>query len=160
MKFLRRNWVGVMFCGLGLLLVVAFPIVRHSNRAYRAAPACRSVSSSGCRVTREVEVTGVRRHGTIRDPSQELRFGTFGGGAVHYSANFSEHNLGPGAVQLGEMVSVEIWHGKVTAMTVGKTTYRSYVAQSAPWWLVPMGLLLAVLGVLMIKTGTAGTSVS
>ena len=73
------------------------------------------------------------------------------------TANFRQRRVRPGTVRAGQTLSVEVWDGKVTALNVDQRTYRSFVAQPAPWWLIPAGLVLTGLGVLMMATGTAGT---
>lgn len=158
MQFLRRNWVGVMFCFLGLLVAIAFPFVWRQNRVYRAAAPCApSAPTSDCRAALVAEVLEVERHGSRRSPTQRISFLVYGGPVSLISASFSDKGAGAAVVKAGDTVSVELWDRKITAMTVDRTTYRSFEAQKAPWWLIPMGLLLAILGVIMIATGTAGT---
>jgi hypothetical protein len=79
-QFLRRNWVGVMFCAIGLMLVVVFPFVRSQDRAYRsAAPCTASAPASACRATLAAEVPKMERHGSAGHPNREISFLIYGG---------------------------------------------------------------------------------
>lgn len=158
MQFLRRNWVGLMFCALGLMMVLGYPVVRHRQHAYAAAAPCPpGRATSTCRLSRAVQVATIDRH--VSSHGAVTRRITFRAGAGSYEATFDGDDLPTGVVQSGQAVTVELWHRKVTGMTIGGTTYRSLYVQKAPWWLVPLGLLLAALGALMMKTGVAGSSV-
>jgi hypothetical protein len=157
-QFLRRNWVGLMFCTLGLLVLILVPFEWHRQHAYRAAATCpASAPAYGCRWQRLAEVAAVsvhhESHGAV---NREVAFLA---GSDHYYAHFSGDRLGPGVVRPGQMVSVEVWHHKVTAMSVGPETYRSFYIQSVPWLILFLAPLLIVMGVVMIATGVAGTSV-
>jgi hypothetical protein len=154
-QFLRRNWVGLMFCAFGLLLVAVFPILLRREHRYRTAPECRSETPSrDCRFQTQASVIGVEHHGS---GSERLEFELLVG-TDRYDPQFSTDDLRPGIVETGQTIAVEIWRGKVVAITVGSDTYRSLYLQPIPWWLVPGGLVLLTLGVVMMRTGTAGTS--
>jgi len=84
---------------------------------------------------------------------------TFRAGNGSYEATFDDDDLPAGVVHAGQTVTVELWHRKVTGMTVDGTAYRSLYIQKAPWSLIPLGLVLVALGALMMATGVAGTSV-
>jgi len=146
-----------MFCSVGLLLAIVYPFARREDRAYRTAARCPSAPTSDSRATLVAEVLEVKRQGTSRSATQKISFLMYGGPVSLVSAYFSREGNGSDVVKVGQTVSVELWGRKITAMTVGQTTYRSFVAQKAPWWLIPMGLVLVAMGVLMIAAGRAGT---
>jgi hypothetical protein len=156
---MRRNWVGLMFCALGLVMVIAFPFAWRENRSYRAAAACPpSAPRSDCRATLTAEVLEVEERSS-RSPSRKVSFLIYEGPVALADASFPGRKLGPSAVRAGQSVSVEVWDKKVTKMIIDGEAHRSFRAQAAPWWLVPAGLGLAALGVVMILMGAAGTYV-
>ena len=153
--FFRRNWLSLVFLFFGLVFFAGGAQSTWKAHQYNRAPVCGKVLSPDCRRSAVMKVADVRRgsgysaHKTTRvvtlvpdDPAGYLspRMG-------YFDAN----RVTPAVVSPGQSVTAELWHGGVIAMTVTGHRYESYAVEHGTWWLIPLGLVLAVLGAVSVR---------
>lgn len=138
-EIFRQAWRPALFLLVGAVLLFVGIGDYVEWVAYEAAPGCSTSAVTDCRADREVRVVGTETQNTKSGRQTVVHFSSQYG-----SATFWASNVPAASVPEGASVTVEVWRGKVTAMTVGGITHPSFALVSDAWNVIGAGLAIVL----------------
>ena len=154
-RIVRTGWYALLMICVGVLILPLGINGYQEFVSYSASPRCVAAPSYDCRQLRPAVVAGVANQTTRSGPETTVDFA----GAVG-SATFYADAVGPSAVAKGTTVTVEVWHGKVTAIVLDDVDHHSFATQSDAWILIPLAIGMFLLGVVSLALTAATTESS
>jgi len=138
--FLRSGGRALLLIVVGLVVLPLAISSYGSYLDYRAAPACEAAHRVDCRELRQLQVSAVQiQHAKS---GQETSVDFAGG----YSATFYADDVPPTALEVGGVVTAEVWRGTVTAVVIDGKKHESFGSQSDAWIGIALGAAMLILG--------------
>jgi hypothetical protein len=151
-RIMRTGWYALLMICVAVFILPLGINGYQEFVSYSASPRCVAAPSYDCRQLRPAVVTGVATQTTRSGQETTVDFA----GAVG-SATFYSDAVGPSAVAKGTTVTVEVWHGKVTAIVLDDVEHHSFATQSDAWILIPLSIGMFLLGVMSLALTAATT---
>jgi uncharacterized protein DUF4328 len=137
---------------IGLVVLLVAVGSYGSYREYLASPLCGSVHSADCHDLRQLQVSAVSvQHAKSGDETVV----DFAGG--NGSATFYADDVSPTSLEVGGLVTAEVWRGTVTAVVIDGRKHTSFGSQADAWIGIVAGAAILLLGLswLVIDVGVA-----